>query len=738
MVDQLEEVTPRDQTISLGKIDEEYIARLAKDTWIKTTIYREIYNKRKQLFEEAWRNLVRDDESGPWDGSSNFHVPLVLIYGKAVHARLWQIFSNPSGFFSVKSRTEAYLDKEASVKMFMDWVWNHRGNGGLGFKREMDRWLWDVVFVGSGYLKSYWKKEVREFSDTVPTAVIKQSMRFNSENTTGFPDIEIKTVDKEADRVEILESPQVRRILHEDIALPLGEHDPQESSFVITRVFMTDEDLKIKAQQGIYDQDAVDASLGHTEDIYRQAERAGDTKQQRASDDGIQLDQYDKQLHVIYEYYGKAYVAESVNEQEARLDEKLTQREIVAWVHKATNRVLGWTYLSRISPSGLRPLFKADYVTFPDRSEGVGVQELLYDTNRHIDSIYNLRVDAGTLASLPMFAYRSSSSLKPALMRMRPGQGIPVDDINDMKQFNFPSLTGFGYQEEATLTSYAEKILALSELNLGRAPEKVGALRNATGANVLNAESQIQLEIHFDRIAHCVSRLLQFLFVLCRERMPDTLFYRVTGDKGEPIFQKTTPREDLRGEYDFEIGVDILGQSQLEKQQQSTLMMQTLINPVFTQTGIVQPPNLYALAKNFLKANKVSRIDTYLSEPQGYQEVVTPAERCYRIAIGNFMNPPIVDTVQLGEDHDKALAFYQSFHDSDEFGLLRTPEQLQAFQGLIERANQLKQAQMAGSTPNTAGTQVPQVGMQAAPAAIGGGGTSLQGKPTGVPNGPVV
>ncbi len=292
-------------------------------------------------------------------------------------------------------------------------------------------------------------------------------------------------------------------------------------------------------------------------------------------------------------------------------------KEIVAWVHKATKRVLGWTYLHRISPGGIRPIFKGDFVKFPDRQNGVGVAELIYEEQRYDQAVTNMRIDNGTLASIPMFAYRQSSGLKPQTMRVRPGHGIPVDDVNDMKVFQFPFLQGFGYQESALMESKAEGLLAISEIQLGRAPDKVGALRNATGSNLLASESGIQLEIHFDRVARCINRLLQFLFRLSRERMPHTLYYRVTGERGEPIFGKVN-REDLKGEYDFKISVDILGQSQLEKQQQSVLLMQTLMNPAFSQTGVVTPDNFYNLAKNFLKAHRLGRIDDYIKMLQDF------------------------------------------------------------------------------------------------------------------------
>jgi hypothetical protein len=732
----------RDKTLKTSQIDEDYISSLVREGWRKANIEREDWLERKEGYEQSWRDLTAHEDNGPWENASTYHVPVTLTYGKAVHARLWQLFSNPNGFFSVESKTEAFKDKETTIKQFMDWVMEQQCNSQMGARREIDRWLWDVVMGGSGYLKGYWKKEVRRYRDVVPVIEQTETLSFDPMNLTGVPksDVKSKTIEKEVEKVEVLQTPQLKRILHEDIVLPIGQHDPQDSDWVMTRVYMSDDDLKVRAEQGTFWKGAVEACLGHKEDIYRQAmngEQTGQIKYDRTFMDGFETDAYANEMHVIFEWYGKAYVEEGdVNEIVFNKDISKQKEEIVAWVHHGTGRVLGWTYLARISPSAIRPIFKADFVTFPDRSNGVGVAELLYDIGRNIDAVYNLRFDNGQLASIPMFAYRSGSSLKPHLMRIRPGTGIPVDDVNDIKQFSFPYLTSFGYQEEQQLTQYSEKLLSIGELQLGRAPDKVGALRNATGSNLIASESSIQLEIHFDRIAHCMGRVLQFIFRLCRERMDGDIFFRVTGDRGEPVFGEVN-RQDLMGEYDFKVSVDILGQSQQEKQQMATLAMQTLISPAFMQTGVVSPTNLYELAKNFLKANRLSRIDNYITPPQGFEgDIILPQERIHRILIGADENPPIEDTVRLSEDHDKALSIYDSFKESEQYALFN-PYQVARLESLIQRHQQIMLAAQSGGNPNITGMQVPREGFSGLEAAIGGTTGAIQA-PVGEANGPVV
>jgi len=732
-----QELSKRDKTLSIGKIDEDYIAGLAVDGWVNSTNQRARNISDKEKYEAAWRDLSSQEKAGPWDNSSNIKSKMILKYGKATHARLWQLFSNPSGFYQAEARQEAFKDRENQVKQFMDFVIESYANGKLGCKAEWDKWLWDVVFPGSGYLKCFWRREVHEYVEVVPTFEITEKIEFTPDYPTGRPVTDKKLVEKEEVKEDVLETPQVRRILSEDVCMPVGFDDPQEAPWVEHRVFMSDNDLKEYVATEKFSEEAVAEALKcRSEYQYGQDDVTNDIKRSRLEIDGanVNIDSFDGDNHVVFEWYGKAFIEKEVDVRELQENVNKLPKEIVAWVHKATRKVLGWTYLHRVSPGGIRPIFKGDFIKFPDRQDGVGVAELIYEEQRYEESIKNMRMDNGTLASLPMFTYRQSSGLKPQQMRVKPGQGIPVDDVNDMKVFQFPFLQGFGYQEQASITNDAEGLLALDAIQLGVAPDKVGALRTASGSNQLAQNAGIQLEIHFDRVSRCINRLLQFLFRLCRERMPHVLYYRVTGERGEPIFGKIN-REDLKGEYDFKISVDLLGQSQLEKQQQAVLLLQTLLNPAMLQTGVIAPGNLYNLAKNFLKAHKVGRVDDYLTKPQDYAEVITPAERLYRLSFGLFNQPQIESTVRLEEDHQKALAAYDAFEQSDLFGLL-SQDALVALQHLKEAHMGLMQAQQGGSNPNLSGMQVPRDGFSGVTSS--GAPASLTPNAPGQVVGPVV
>lgn len=727
------ELSDRDKTLSFSEIDTEALSARVKDSWDESTdINADLYD-RIRVYEASWRDLTGGESSGPWDRSANFKSKLVLKYGKAIHARLWQMFSSPSGWFQARARQQAFQEKEASVQQFMNWLLKNYINSGQGIDDELDDFLWDMVFNGSGYCKVYWKRDEHVYKDTVTVPTVTEKIVFEAGSLTGRAESEVEVKEEEQEITDVRESPQFKRLFWEDVRITPGFTDPQTAPYVVNRVYMTDEQLKEKVRDGIFSKEAVEESI-HARQNILVGDDTEEAKEDRSAIDGVDLDILRSGFHIVYEWYGKAYVKKEVDEQKEADDVESLPREVVAWRHLGSGKLLGWTYLHRVSPGGIRPIFKADYVKFPGRTHQVGVAELVYEEQRFDEAITNMRMDNGILASIPMFAYRAGGSLKPQMMRLRPGQGVPVDDVNDIRMLQFPFLQNFGYQEAALASQRSEEVLAVSEINLGRAPEKVGALRNATGSNLIASESNIQLQINFSRLARSMNHVLQFIFRLCRERMPEKLWYRITSEIGRPIFGQVN-RDDLKGEYDFDISVDILSQSELERQQKATLLLQTVINPAATQTGVVTPDNIYNLYKNFLLANKVGRVDDFITKPQGYQETkLTPAERLYRLTVGMHDIPePIESTVRLDEDHEKALAAYDAFEKSTMIGLL-SEQALAALQLLKEAHQKMMMAANAGGNPNMQGMQLPREGL--APMEMGSpmqdaGMASMQGPVSG-------
>lgn len=745
----------REETLKLSMIDHEYLERLIEDDLENFRDTHSDFFRERQDWLAGIRDLKYQHKDGYFEDASDLHVPFTLIMAKAMHARIFQIFSSRN-LFSVEANNAGFQDREETIKYFMNWALEKWVNRGMGKKATIDAWITDIVEDGTGILKLMWDQWEDTFIDLEIDAeetpqepsLFADAEGIESEEIG--PEVSAKIRNKKTTLIQ--SAPKIGTISADDFYMPPGQDDVQSSPWVAHKVILRDDDLKLRVKQKRFDKDVVEEALERRATALRDTDDdRRDLKRQFRRLEGIE-DQNARQgkkvieEHTIYEWYGRAYVNKNV-EDETFTDLDEMPQEVVIWYHGELRKILGWTYLHRISPSGRRPFYKADFMPSKERAFGLGIGELLFSLNNHIDAVHNIKLDNGILSSMQFGMYRAGSSFKPDTFKLRPGDLIPVEDVNDVKFQNIPYLGSFGENEELTLTGYGEKMLAVNDINLGNLTGKgvAGALRNATGANFIDRQANIQLNPHLDRIARALNSFLSDFFILTRSRMDDELFFRVTGEDGAAVF-KDVRREDLRGDFDFIIDTDIAATSEQEKQQRATLMLQTLLNPTMMQVGVVQPGNLYEAMKEFLLRHQVRNPDAFITKPAGYMgPPLSPETRVFKILMNQIANPHIEDTVKPEEDHEAALEFYQNFEESDQFGLFG-PEQVEAWSALKEAHQRLLNAtQNVAGMPNMAGTQfsneggLPALGPQGdngVPDAGASEGGPL-GSPVGEPNGPV-
>lgn len=738
----------RDETLDLSKIDVDYLQRLIEDQILDfDNTHHDYFNQRREWLL-ALRDLRYQYREGAFENSSDLHVPYTLIMAKALHARIFQVFSHKN-FFSVGANNIAYEEKEELVSWFMNWALSKWINRGRGKSDVMDSWIGDIVDDGSGIQKLRWDRWQHKFLDVdlevteVEKPVIFAGEGENGEEAAVEPQIETKTKIKNVKKTKIYSAPALEVVPIDDFICPPGVSDVQSAPFIAHRVWLMDEDLKLRAQQKRFDKDVVQEALDKRRSIGQASESRpqAEFKRQMRSMEGVSEPTQvwrDQSRHSIIEWYGRALVEKEVEDKDFT-DIDVLPEEIVVWYHEDLKKILGWTYLHRISPSGRRPFYKSDFIPSKERAFGIGVAELLWSLNNHIDAVHNLKMDNGILASLQFGVYRSGSTFKPDTFKVRPGDLIPVEDVNDFKFVQIPYLGQFGDNEELSLTGYGEKLLAVNDINLGNLTGRgvAGALRNATGASFVDRQANIQLHPHLDRIAREMKELLADLFTLARSRMDEQLFFRVTGEDGKGIFRSVS-REDLIGDYDFSIDVDLAAASEAERQQRATLMLQTILNPTLMQIGVVQPVNVYNVVKEYLIRHQVRNPDKYITQPPNYTGTpLTPEQRIFKILMRQFDDPPIEQTVRPEENHALALATYEKFKDQPIFGVMKR-DQLSALATLIAEHEKYIQVLSGGmkGMPNVSGTQMPMTGGLGgqAPGAEGG---ALGGVPEGEANGPV-
>jgi hypothetical protein len=84
----------------------------------------------------------------------------------------------------------------------------------------------------------------------------------------------------------------------------------------------------------------------------------------------------------------------------------------------------------------------------------------------------------------------------------------------------FRSSSAFGFQEEALLNQYNEKLTGVTDLALGRQPNRVGATRTATGVASLLSESGLRFKIFMTRFQEFWRQIFEHVLALDQQYLP--------------------------------------------------------------------------------------------------------------------------------------------------------------------------------------------------------------------------
>jgi len=247
-------------------------------------------------------------------------------------------------------------------------------------------------------------------------------------------------------------------------------------------------------------------------------------------------------------------------------------------------RLIGGFPLSDLQWMGRRPLIELDFQTVGNRRLSMGICEIVGDLSSELDTIHNMRMDVGFATNMPFFFYRATSTINPERIVLRPGKGIPVDDVRDIQFPQMQNVTSFYHQEEQLLYSLVERVLGVTDLFLGVSPTKGAAARHATGFVGTQQEAMASTEEIMAGDAKAFSDLAHLVYEAEIQYGPDERIMRLQGREG-PLTQ-TLSRSELwfRGEYDLTLGANHGLYSSMMRQQQAQILQQQLqVSPLINQ-----------------------------------------------------------------------------------------------------------------------------------------------------------
>jgi hypothetical protein len=695
------------------------IGQKVSEMWSKHTMNRATWLERQKVYLASWNESLISDTGGAFEGSSQLHIPMPYIVCKTLHARYNQaIWQDPP--FNIKARTEALKDRVPVVGDTIRYYLMDGCNYHKGVEEIADKFVWDWITRGTGLGKIRWDVKYTRFVD-VKTKTVPGAPKITTDPNTGkttavSPPKQIEV--EEAVTKKVFEGPVWELKDLEDVLI-IGNPDPDLAEAVLDREWLTASDMWTLADRKIFKADIVEEIIEQGHD-YMEGALGSDLKVQKTQDAGKARLDGEKELdrYQIIEAYLQTDV-----------DGSGINSDIVVWVHLRSKKILRATYLYRISPTGERPYFKAGFQPRAGQEYDAGLPELLFPLSQELDALHNMRIDFGLISTMPFGFYRATSGIDPETIQLEPGALIPVD--NPQTDVYFPQLgnrTVFGMQEEQAINTMVERITSISDINMGIMNGQ-GATRTATGTKFLAGEMSSNLDVFLRRLNRGWKKALRYNFHLLQKRIPPGTSFRITGDDGADYW-RTVSTDDISGDYDIELSPNSASSNPQMTQDQAAQILQTTMNPMLIQMGLVAPGNIYEAVKNNMIALGVKDWGRYITKPQGYSLQMNPLQEMDALLAG--VPVPVTPTM----DHQGYLDLYQHFLEDDQLHGQFNPAQwqvltvqakqheammqaLQQQQGQQNNINQMKlnaQQNMQGAQPSPgAPPQAPGLGANMGP-----------------------
>lgn len=599
-------------------------------------------------FRESWRNFESAGLNIDIDGQHNEHIPLIFEKGKSLHARIYSAIMSVEPPFVALPRKAVSAKMKSSKESLLRWVTSDYINKGQGIAVETDKDIWNYVFDGTAIVKHGWERDVRKFIDVKSEPKLPLELDENGQL--------VMEETEEEKEVVTYDGPTMKVVPLEDMyIIGAKAEDIDDADMVAHRQYFTKSDIIKLANLGYFMQDAVDQLLTYTPDTSSKVQGYDTTlSQQEARLSGVMADKGGIPNYVMHECHLRYDI-----------DKDGIDEEIVVWREWNTGIITRITFLDRVSPTGKRPFVLKKLIPMSGSCYGLGFGEMLFGINNLLDYIANQRLDAGTFNTFPWFVYRAGSGLQDSDIRLAPGKGIPLDSVQDIA---FPKVNGnssYGFQEEALVTEYGERVSGIPRWSQGQMGGQ-GMARTATGAASLVSELNTNLDIFIKRYQFGFKKSLRIIDKQCQELLPLGLEYRVLGSDSEgEVYKRFADRESIKWDCDFELVGNSVNSNPAIERDTAVQLLQYSLNPVMLQSGIVGPKQIYNAMKNLLQKLDVRDIGSFIQSPDGIEgPEFTAQDEINAIAAG------IELPVRINDDHAKKLAYYDAFENSPEFGFL--------------------------------------------------------------------
>ena len=590
-----------------------------------------INGRLKDILERYEQDVVKGRVM-PFEGSSTVSMADIPIAVETVHPRLFGAVWNDH-LVQWKALNSASIANVHNVTNFAEWV----------FKVDMDELFEKVdelchstALLGTTVTMHGWEKMREVYWDIVRKI---------------DPQTKKETIDIK-ENVRLKERAFIYNLNLEDIPLPLTEgSNLHRMSHLGRRFYLTSNEILNFSVRGKYGAVDKESFMTNVDELIKQDGELA----QRLQSGGFSLpaiqQRYRNELidwYGQYDPFGSGFPVEC---------------QFV--VHPRLNLLISATLL--FTPDGQRPFEKSTLIPRKNIPYGIGIPELIRVLSEERDIIHRQRIDAGAVSIIPFGGYRAASGFKPDSLVLQPGTMIPLDDINDIKFFQFSSPFQILAGEEAQTQAQIEKLSTSGSYQQGRESELMGSRATKGGTLAIIGQGNIRFSLLGKRLQNSVSKVFTKIIKWYQWVMPPGLAEKVLGSNGKQLFPHGLTREMIAGQFSAFLTGDTDTSNKDFERQIATLVLQTqLQNPLVIRF----PSRIWEVESDWLRAHSKTDVERIIGPRPPDSNFAESAERMIEQIKQGFLPEPAP-----GENHILQLAAMTAFAETEEFRALESERQ---------------------------------------------------------------
>lgn len=390
--------------------------------------------------EEVWEKIQRmydqldvpEKKDYPFEGAANVMIPIIPTYVEQVHARLMDTLYAPEDTYAVKPTNEDLHQFARAVRRWLTWASKNElmeesaDYSSILQLLKLGTMVQKVVYLQEDVVLQRWNEGAGSFQK------ITERMKDNPE----YIDVHIS---------DFFWQMHARRI--------------EQSTWRAHRIRLSWNEIKQRVAAGRYDKDEVEK--------IRQWYETGQTPMQEEESQIIGIEPALLQEFELYEFWFEYPLdADSPpTDEQGNIDTELSALpvKLQAVIHADARVAVQLKY--NTFPLGLDPFEIAPFVGRELQVLGIGIGHMALPFQIEITAMHNQRLDNATVVNTVSFKYKADASF-PADMKITPGGGLPVDEMDDIETFSIGSKADSSIQAEQQAHNILQERIGIRELAL--------------------------------------------------------------------------------------------------------------------------------------------------------------------------------------------------------------------------------------------------------------------------------